>query len=175
MKIRTNCECSTSLQNFNSLVENYDDYIDYINEVIYKRIGSTDTVGVIQTNDLGELKVRVGIDELLSSYGTGDKATIEARMETERDDLNEDQLMDIFEKDRPLMQHLYDLFLEHVDVVNDAIKDIMLPVDENLIFKYEHFYMEISTFNPTHTPSFIPLKLNKDFNFDEDIIENIYI
>ena len=67
MRIKTECEFKTSLTTENSSIDGWDEYIEYLNDIIYKRLGDKDIKTIYESDKFGTLEITVGIDEFIDN------------------------------------------------------------------------------------------------------------
>lgn len=173
MRIRTECEFKTSLTTENSSIDGWDEYIEYLNDLIYKRLGDKDMKATYESDKFGTLKITVGIDEFIDD-SDGD-AHIIVWIEPENTELeyNDDDWYYYMKTNNGFVEFIESKVAEFVELVNTTIKDIQFPKNESLIFKNERFYMEISPICSKHTPEYVPFQIDTYINKD-DIIDNFY-
>ena len=143
MKIQTYVALDTVISKCNSDIENFDDYIKYLNNKVYfqedvksmfKHVTFIDTL-------FGKLFIDVYVDEIFND--SDGKADVFVDIVPENN-LDEDFVYDNFDKQKVLLKFIEEQVVDFVNTLNNCLKTYAIPMDENLIFKGESFYMEIS-------------------------------
>lgn len=173
MRIRTECEFKTSLTTENSSIDGWDEYIEYLNEIIYKRLGDKDTKSIYESDKFGTLEITVGIDEFIDDTDGDAHILVWIKPKNEELEYNDDDWYYYMTTSNGFVEFIESKVSEFVELVNTTIKDIQFPKNETLIFKDERFYMEISPICPNHTPEYVPFQIDTYINKD-DIVDNFY-
>lgn len=173
MRIKTECEFKTSLTTENSSIDGWDEYIEYLNDIIYKRLGDKDIKAIYESDKFGTLEITVGIDEFIDNKDGDAQIIIWIKPKNEELEYNDDDWYSYMKTANGFVEFIESKVSEFVELVNTTIKDIQFPKNENLIFKDERFYMEISPIYSHHTPEYVPFQIDTYINKD-DIIDNFY-
>lgn len=173
MRIITECEFKTSLTTENSSIDGWDEYIKYLNDIIYKRLCDKDTKAIYESDKFGTLEITVGIYEFIDDTAGDVHIIVWIKPNNEELKYNDDDWYDYMTTSNGFVDFIESKVSEFVELVNNTIKDIQFPKNENLIFKNEQFYMEISPICPNHTPEYVPFQIDTYIN-REDIIVNFY-
>lgn len=170
MKLVTYCTVDTTLSSDQcSSIDNWDDYIEYINDIIYSK--HVEVRNVYTTNKLGNLGIIIDSDNLFDDKDG--KAIIYITIIPTNDDKynTEDEWYNVFydelKDNKKFIQFLESLVLEFINNMNEVVKHIVIPKMENLIFKNERFFMEISPLVSSHTPEYIPIQLDSNIDIND--------
>ena len=172
MKVRTFCEFPTSLLTEDSSFDNWTEFIDYINDFIFKRLGHSDTKSIYNSDKFGELSIRVGIDHFIEDFDG--KANIFVWIEPKNQDLtyDDDEWYNYMKECSDFVDFLVAEVEEFIKMVNQELKEIKFPKNENLIFKDERFYMEINPLFANHHAEFVPFQMDTEIDRNQ-LIDNI--
>lgn len=173
MRIKTECEFKTSITTENSSIDGWDEYIEYLNDIIYKRLGDKNTKAIYESDKFGTLEITVGIYEFIDDTDGDAHIIVWIKPNNEELKYNDYDWYDYMTTSNGFVDFIKSKVSEFVELVNTIIKDIQFPKNENLIFKNGQFYMEISPICPNHTPEYVPFQIDTYINRD-DIIVNFY-
>lgn len=172
MRITTYCEFDTSLSKDNSEIDNWEDYVKYINDLAWNRLRDKEMKIPYVSDKFGKLDIFIGIDTFINDIDG--KATIFAWIKPEDQDATygDEDWYNYMKTNSAFVDLIESKMAEYIEMANNILKDIQFPKDEELIFKNEYFYMKINIINPEHTPTFIPLTI--DTTIDRNaLIDNV--
>lgn len=173
LKVRSFIKLDTPLSTDNGDIDNWINYIEYLNDIIYKLVKDLDKNCVYNSNIFGTVKYIIYTDEAINDRDG--KYIIQYNLIDERENAEEleNDWYEKLELDKDFLDNIISNTKEYIIDINNAIKQIQYPINENLIYKNEHLYMEISPINSKHTPEFVPLAVDDDINI-EDFLDNTY-
>lgn len=174
MRIRTECKFKTSLTTENSSIDGWDEYIEYLNDIIHKRLGDKYVKAIYESDEFGTLAITVGIYTFIDDTDGKARILVWIKPKNEELEYNDDDWYDYMTASNGFVEFIESKVAEFVELVNTTIKDIQFPKNENLVFKDEQFYMEISPIYPNHIPEYVPFQIDTYINRD-DIIDNLLL
>lgn len=166
LDIRTYLNLDTSISMDNSNIENWEEYANYINNEVYSRILDIDKKFIVQTNYFGNIEVILKPHDCLED--DEGKFVILIKMTVDNNTIDEDIFYNKFSKDTNLINSIVEHIIEYADEINERIKDIKHPLNENLIYKNENLYMELHPLFPKYEPTIVSLSLiTNNINTDQ--------
>ena len=174
MKIRTYCDLDSTLSVETSNIDNWGDYIEYLNDILFRRLCDKDEKVTFKSERFGNLDIIVGLDQFFQDRDGKAEVMINIFTKDENITYNEDEWYEHMNEDIVLIETIERMIKTFVEKVNASIKDIKYPKNETLIFKDGHYYMEINPNCPNHVPEYISLRVENDINRD-NLIYNLLV
>ena len=171
-EIRSEVKFATTLSADNSDIQNWDEYIDYLNDVIYKLTKDQDKKLNYHSDKFGDLSIIIYLDSPLDD--DDGKFEIRLRIQDSRDNFNEDDWYDGLADDTAFMNYLEEQLIAYINELNPTLGQIQHPLGEELIYKNESLYMRISPINDKHTPEFVHFSVEPEVDRDQ-IFDNIWV
>lgn len=160
---------NTTLSSSNSYIKNMDDYAFYLSEIIRGRVNKPRRVHLI--SDLfGELDITIQENKFSC---ISDKGKFNIYVNIEYSSVDEDTIVDTFNKDRKLLSAIGNEISAFVKDLNPALRDIQIIKNENVIFENERFYIEVSPLNSKHETEWISFEIDEDFYDTEQLGDNM--
>ena len=167
----TQVALETSLSKSKNSIDNYDDYIDFLSTIINSKSVRKEKKQVsFDSEYFGELDITISTD---AYYLVKGKFIVLIRIFAD-DDFTDEQWENEFPREHKLLNFLTTNIKDFVQVLNDKLSDIKHVTDENLIFKDERLYMEISPYTNLHTPTWVTFKILDNVP-EEELIDNFYV
>lgn len=170
-EIRSDIKFDTVISTDNCDIANWDEYIEYLNDIIFDIAGKDDKMVDYHSAKFGDLKIRLYIDVALDDDGKFEVLII---TNDSRDNFNEDDWYDGLADDVQFVNFLEDQIVKYVNELNEKLSKILYPKGEELIYKDEELYMKISPINNQHTPEFVPFSIDTTVDRDQ-LFDNIWV
>lgn len=172
--LSTSVTFDSLLSKDNSDIINLDNYLDYLNDIIYDLAKDIQEIVYKTKSDIfGDLTIKVYIDEPI--YWKDGRFTIKLYIYFSNEEFDDDFWYDNLKKDKDLMDFLIACIDDYRNKLNNIVKYIKHPINENLVFIDDKLYMEISPSNYKHTPEFIDFYISSTHDIDEQILDNLYV
>lgn len=155
-----------------SCVDNWDEYIEYLNDTIYKLTNDLEKKLNYKSDKFGDLKIILYMDQPLDDRDG--KFEIHVKINDSRDNFNEDDWYDGLAEDVPFIRFLEEQLVIYINELNDILKQIKHPINEELIYKDESLYMRISPINTKHVPEYVDFAIDTDVDTDQ-LFDNIWV
>lgn len=153
MKITT--RCLFPISSFYCREENYTDFIDYINDVVYQNTKNMKFEYNGTVHLFGKIKVVFDIDNLIDEHSGMAEIFIKifplGEQYENKDDypIYEHLWYDNFDFEDDILNYLSEKLKEVVHTINDVIKDIKYPENTEFYFNSSREYMYVEV-NPLH-------------------------
>lgn len=171
-EIRSEIKFDNVISVDNSSITNWDDYIEYLNDIMYGLAGDSDKKLNYHSDKFGDLEILLYIDEALDDRDG--KFVILIKINDSRDNFNEDDWYNDLADDVQFINFLENQLVQYINELNAAFNHIQFPKNEELIYMDENLYMRISPTNYKHTPEFVPFTIDTTVDRDQ-LFDNIWV
>ncbi len=171
-EIRSEVKFATILSTDTSDIDNWDEYIEYLNDTIYKLTNDLEKKLNYKSNKFGDLKIILYIDQPLDDRDG--KFEIRVKINDSRDNFNEDDWYDGLAEDAQFIRFLEEQLVIYIKELNDILKQIKYPINEELIYKDGSLYMRISPINNKHVPVYVDFAIDTEVDTSQ-LFDNIWV
>lgn len=171
-EIRSEIKFDTVLSTDENNIDNWNEYIEYLNDTIYKLTNDLEKKLNYTSDIFGDLKIILYMDQPLDDRDG--KFEIRVKINDSRNNFNEDDWYDELAEDSQFIQFLDEQIVIYINDLNDILKQIKYPINEELIYKDGSLYMRISPINNKHVPEYVDFSIDTNIDTDQ-LFDNIWV